>query len=91
MQTRLLKRLRKEAFKKYKLCCIGMYRKKYEIFDVYKLLAGFKYIIWHAVDFDLAKWYLKEERIKYILHTVQEIRNERIASIRNKELNVDKI
>lgn len=92
MRTRLLKRLRKEAFEKYKLRCIGMYRRKYEIFDVYKILrSGFESIIWHAVDFDTAKWYLKEERIKYILRTVKQIRDERIASVRNEELNVNQI
>ena len=92
MRTRLLKRLRKEAFEKYKLRCIGMYRRKYEIFDVYKILgSGFESTIWHAVDFDTAKWYLRKERIDYILRTVREIRDEKIASVRNEELNVDKI
>lgn len=92
MRTRLLKRLRKEAFKKYKLRCIGMYRRKYEIFDVYKTLgSGLEVTIWHAIDFDTAKWYLKEERIKYILRTVKQIRDERIASVRNEELNVNQI
>lgn len=89
MRTRLLKRLRKEAFKKYKLRCIGMYRRKYEIFDVYETLL--EDTIWHAIDFDTAKWYLKEERIKYILRTVKQIRDERIASVRNEELNVNEI
>ena len=89
MRIRLLKRLRKEAFETYKMRCIGMYRRKYEIFDVYK--TEWELIIWHAIDFDTAKWYLRQERIKYILRRVQEMRDERIASIRNEELNVDQI
>lgn len=92
MRTRLLKRLRKEAFEKYKLRCIGMYHRKYETFDVYKILgSGFEYTIWHALDFDTAKWHLRQERINYILRTVKQIRDERIASVRNEELNVNQI
>lgn len=92
MQTKLLKRLRKEAYETYKMRCTGVSPKKYDAYEVTRVIArGYTEVLYQDLPFDDAKSILFSERRKFILRRVRYIKNERIAFIRNKELNVDKI
>lgn len=92
MQIRLLKRLRKEAYETYKMRCIGVSSKKYDAYEVNRIIGhGYSEVLYQDLPFDDAKSILFSERRRFILRRVRYIKDERIASIRNRELNVDKI